>query len=35
MAPKFFAIDKRFDIIASGSLLGIYYKDVPSFPAGI
>ncbi len=33
-ALKFFAIDKRFDVIASGSLLGINYKDVPSFPVG-
>lgn len=33
-ALKFFAIDKRFDIIASGSLLGINYKDVPSYPVG-
>ncbi len=33
-ALKFFSIDKRFDVIASGSLLGINYKDVPSFPVG-
>jgi predicted AAA+ superfamily ATPase len=33
-ALKFFAIDKRFDVIASGSLLGINYKNVPSFPVG-
>lgn len=33
-ALKFFAIDKRFDVIASGSLLGINYKEVPSFPVG-
>lgn len=33
-ALKFFAIDKRFDVIASGSLLGINYKDVPSYPVG-
>lgn len=33
-ALKFLAIDKRFDVIASGSLLGINYKDVPSFPVG-
>ena len=33
-ALKFFAIDKRFDIIASGSLLGINYKEVSSFPVG-
>jgi predicted AAA+ superfamily ATPase len=33
-ALKFFAIDKRFDIIASGSLLGINYKEVSSYPTG-
>ena len=33
-ALKFFAIDRRFDVIASGSLLGINYKDVPSYPVG-
>lgn len=33
-ALKFLSIDKRFDVIASGSLLGINYKDVPSFPVG-
>ena len=33
-ALKFLAIDKRFDVIASGSLLGINYKDVPSYPVG-
>ena len=33
-ALKFLAIDGRFDVIASGSLLGINYKDVPSFPVG-
>lgn len=33
-ALKFFSIDKRFDVIASGSLLGINYKDVPSYPVG-
>lgn len=33
-ALKFFAIDKRFDVIASGSLLGINYKQVPSYPVG-
>ena len=33
-ALKFLAQDKRFDVIASGSLLGINYKDVPSFPVG-
>ncbi|MDR0823149.1 MAG: AAA family ATPase [Endomicrobium sp.] len=33
-ALKFFTIDKRFDIISSGSLLGINYKEVSSFPVG-
>ena len=33
-ALKFLSIDGRFDIIASGSLLGIRYKEVPSFPVG-
>jgi len=33
-ALKFFAIDKRFDVIASGSMLGIHYKEVPSYPVG-
>ena len=33
-ALKFLAIDKRFDVIASGSMLGIKYKDVPSYPVG-
>lgn len=33
-ALKFFSIDGRFDVIASGSLLGIHYGDVPSFPVG-
>ncbi|MDR2712335.1 MAG: AAA family ATPase, partial [Clostridiales bacterium] len=33
-ALKFLAIDGRFDIIASGSLFGINYKEVPSFPVG-
>lgn len=31
---KFFAEDNRFDVIASGSLLGINYKDVSSYPVG-
>lgn len=31
---KFFSIDKRFDVIASGSLLGINIKEVPSYPVG-
>lgn len=33
-ALKFLAKDERFDIIASGSLLGINYKEVSSFPVG-
>ena len=33
-ALKFLAIDGRFDVIASGSMLGIHYKDVPSYPVG-
>ncbi len=33
-ALKFLTIDKRFDVIASGSLLGINYKEVPSYPVG-
>ena len=33
-ALKFLSMDKRFDVIASGSLLGINYKEVPSFPVG-
>lgn len=33
-ALKFLSIDKRFDIVSSGSLLGINYKEVESFPVG-
>ena len=33
-ALKFLAFDKRFDCIASGSLLGITYKKLKSFPVG-
>ncbi len=33
-ALKFLSLDKRFDVIASGSLLGINYKEVESFPVG-
>lgn len=33
-ALKFLSINNQFDVIASGSLLGINYKDVPSFPVG-
>ena len=31
---KFWAIDNRFDVIASGSLLGIDYKRASSYPVG-
>lgn len=33
-ALKFFTIDGRFDVIASGSLLGIDYKRPSSYPVG-
>ena len=33
-ALKFLSEDRRFDIIASGSLLGINYQEVASFPVG-
>ena len=33
-ALKFLANDERFDIVTSGSLLGINYKEVLSFPVG-
>lgn len=33
-ALKFLALDGRFDVVASGSMLGIHYKDVPSYPVG-
>jgi predicted AAA+ superfamily ATPase len=33
-ALKFLTQDRRFDVIATGSLLGINYKEVPSFPVG-
>ena len=33
-ALKFLAMDKRFDVIASGSMLGINYGNVPSYPVG-
>jgi len=33
-ALKFLTQDDRFDVIASGSLLGINYKEVPSYPVG-
>ena len=33
-ALKFLTQDGRFDVIASGSMLGINYKEVPSYPVG-
>jgi len=33
-ALKFLAKDERFDVIATGSLLGINYQEVTSFPVG-
>ena len=33
-ALKFLAIDNKYDVIASGSLLGISYKSIPSIPVG-
>ena len=33
-ALKFLAIDNQYDVIASGSLLGISHKSVPSIPVG-
>ena len=33
-ALKFLAMDGRFDVVASGSLLGISYKEVSSIPVG-
>jgi hypothetical protein len=33
-ALKFLAIDGRYDVVASGSLLGINYKEVSSIPVG-
>ena len=33
-ALKFLAQDNRYDVIASGSLLGINYKEVSSYPVG-
>jgi len=34
VALKTFTMDKRFDVIASGSLLGLNYKEVSSYPVG-
>ena len=33
-ALKFWAIDNQYDVIASGSLLGIDYKRASSYPVG-
>lgn len=33
-ALKFLAIDDRYDIIASGSMLGLHYKEIASIPVG-
>ena len=33
-ALKFLTLDRRFDVIASGSMLGIKYKEVRSYPVG-
>jgi predicted AAA+ superfamily ATPase len=33
-ALKFLAIDDRYDVIASGSLLGLHYKEMISIPVG-
>jgi predicted AAA+ superfamily ATPase len=34
VAFKFFTMDGRYDIIGSGSLLGVRYKEVSSYPVG-
>ena len=34
VALKSFAMDKRIDVIASGSILGLYYKEITSYPVG-
>lgn len=33
-ALKTFSLDGRIDVISSGSLLGLYYKEVTSYPVG-
>lgn len=33
-ALKFLAIDNQYDVIASGSLLGLHYKEMASIPVG-
>lgn len=34
VAFKFFSIDGRYDVIGTGSLLGVRYKEVSSYPVG-
>lgn len=34
VAFKSFSMDKRYDVIGSGSLLGVNYKEVSSYPTG-
>ena len=34
VALKTFALDGSIDVIASGSLLGLYYKEIKSYPVG-
>ena len=33
-AMKFLAIDNKYDVVASGSLLGLHYKEIASIPVG-
>lgn len=33
-ALKFLALDNRYDVIASGSLLGLHYREIASIPVG-
>lgn len=33
-ALKFLAIDNKYDVIATGSLLGLHYKEIKSIPVG-
>lgn len=34
VALKFFALDRRYDVIGSGSLPGVKYREVSSYPVG-
>jgi len=34
VAFKFFTIDGRYDVIGSGSMMGVMYTEVPSYPVG-